>query len=443
MTKRIFRSSFTVAVVTLLLCLGLIMTILYAYFDSHAIATLQEEAAYMAIGVERDGQNYLEQLSTGTMRITWVGQDGTVLFDSSADPAAMENHADREEIIAARQNGSGSSTRYSTTLSEKTVNYALLLQDSTVLRVSETRYTILSLLLSMLWPALVITALALALSAFLAYQASRRIVKPLNEIDLEHPELAKTYPELAPFLTRISEQNRQLAQEMEARDTFRREFTANVTHELKTPLTAISGTAEIMAQGLIKPEDTAHFAGNIYRESQRLIALVGDILKLSQLEEGDLLPQKEPVELSALVQKVERTLRQVAKQNGVSLETDTVRCSVSGIPAIAEEIIYNLMDNAIKYTPNGGSVHVLLESENGNAKLVVSDNGVGIPADQLDRVFERFYRVDKSRSKATGGTGLGLAIVKHIVVCHKATIEVHSKEGEGTELVVTFQKTDD
>lgn len=549
MIKKTFRSMFILIFCMVLVCVGLIMGVLYNYFEKQYSTELVNEATYVGQGVELNGKEYLENLNKKNIRITWIDSDGTVLYDNQADASKMENHADRVEVQEAMQKESGSSIRYSSTLSEKTMYYALHLSDDTVVRLANTYRSPISITLGMLQPIVAIIVIALAFSGWMSYRLSKRIVKPINEIDLEHPEDAKTYDELSPFLHRIEQQNRQIhkqiqelkrqqiefsaitenmsegfvvvdvkqnilsynssalkllgipsvkenknvlqlnrsesfqealhlalkgehAQRMmthnnrsyqlfanpvfqddvvsgavlvimdvtekEQRDALRREFTANVSHELKTPLTSISGTAEIMTQGLVKAEDIPHFAENIYKEAQRLITLVGDIINLSKLEETDFEQQKELVDLSEIVEEVVATLHDEAQKKKISFLVQTERCQILGIPSILNEIVYNLCDNAIKYNKENGEVTVKLLKKDKRVELSVKDTGIGIPYEEQQRVFERFYRVDKSHSKEIGGTGLGLSIVKHGVMCHNAELKLESEPGKGSCFKVLF-----
>lgn len=533
----------------ILVCVGMIVGVLYNYFEKQYSAELMNEASYIGKGVELNGQAYLESLSRKDVRITWIDADGTVLYDTQVDASTMENHKDREEVQEALQKSAGSSVRYSSTLSVRTMNYAIRISDGTVIRVSNTYDSMLYIIMGMMQPILVVVVVALILSGFLAYRLSKRIVKPLNEIDLEHPQDAKTYDELSPFLYRIEQQNRQIRNqiqelkrqqtefsaitenmaegflvvdtkqnllsynssalrllgipkveenknvlqvnrsesfqkaiglalqgthneqfmkhgnrsyqlfanpvmqdgnvngavvvimdvtEKEQRETLRREFTTNVTHELKTPLTSISGTAEIMGNGMVKPEDIPHFAGIIYKEAQRLITLVGDIINLSRLEDAQITDEKVMTDLSEIVEDVVDTLQIAAKKKGISFLVQSEPCQILGIPSILNEIVYNLCDNAIKYNKEGGQVNVKVRKQDKRVMFSVEDTGIGIPYEEQQRVFERFYRVDKSHSKAIGGTGLGLSIVKHGVAYHNAEIELESEVGQGTKITILF-----
>ena len=548
MTARIFRSIFLVATAVLLACFILIFGMLYEHLGQQIQAELQTEAIYIAQGLAQSGMEYFNGLR-GTNRITWVAADGTVLYDSDSEAAAMENHADREEIQEALTGGSGESTRYSTTFDERRIYFATRLSDGTVLRVSSAQHSVWVLIMGLLSPVIMIFVLAAILSGVLASALSKRILRPVNAIDLEHPEQSEVYEELSPLLSKIYNQNRVIDSQIEelqrkqaeftaitenmsegflviddhtdllsynsgalrllgaeaglsrrsvlalnrsegfrkavelslsgehceqlferegrylqiianpvyheervagavlvilditekhARESMRREFTANVSHELKTPLTSISGTAEIIKNGFVKPEDIPHFAGNIYDEAQRLITLIGDIMRLSQLDEDSVPFEKAPVDLYELASSVLCRLEAAAGQRGISLTLSGEHATVNGVSQVLDEMVFNLCDNAVKYSRENGHVRVFVSEENGHVALRVEDDGIGIPAADQARVFERFYRVDKSHSKEIGGTGLGLSIVKHGAAFHNARVALESELGKGTTVTVTF-----
>ena len=548
MTKRIFRSTLAVGLAVLLASLAVVMGCLYDYYGRLQENQLRDELSIAAAAVEGQGEEYLSKLSSDRYRITWIRADGTVLYDTKADAATMENHGQRQEVQQALTAGAGESSRYSATLLEKTLYYAQRLPDGTVLRLSATRVTWGVLLLSMLQPLLLVLVVALILSGVLARRVSRRIVQPLNGLDLEHPLDNDAYEELSPLLRRLEHQRRQIDDQLrslrrqaeefqqitanmseglvlldnggtvlsinpaacrifaeddtctgkdfltverdiavsralrdavaqgrgEARlerdgreyqfdftaiiidgenagavllafdvteqafaERNRREFTANVSHELKTPLQGIIGSAELLENGMVQPEDVPRFVGHIRAEAQRLVALVNDIIRLSRLDEGDTMPA-EPVELLALCRETAAGLESAAAQRQVSVSVTGQEVTVSGVRRLLSEVMTNLCDNAIKYNVPGGSVTVTVGSEGDNAVVTVADTGIGIPADQQSRVFERFYRVDKSHSKASGGTGLGLSIVKHAVAYHHGTVTLTSREGEGTSVTITL-----
>lgn len=548
MTKRIFRATLLVGVAVLIASLALVMGVLYSYFGRVQESQLRDELSLAAVGVEKNGTDYLRALQSHQYRITWVRADGTVVYDTQADAETMENHAQRQEIQQALAVGEGESSRYSSTLLQKTVYYAQRLPDGTVLRLSAVRVTAGVLVLNMLQPILLVLAAALILSGVLAGRLARRITEPLNRLDLEHPLENDTYEELAPLLRRMEHQRRQIDRQMgelrqrseefdqitgsmneglvlldeagailsinpaarrlldadgdcvgqdfltvdrdvtmsdalrqaaeqghsefrgerngreyqfdvtriqtEGRtagtvllvfdvterafaERNRREFTANVSHELKTPLQGIIGSAELLENGMVKQEDVPRFVGHIRAEAQRLVTLIGDIIRLSQLDEGEPMPT-EPVELLAVAREAAENLRSAAEARNVTVEVTGTPATVSGVRRLLYEIVLNLCDNAIKYNTEGGRVEVEVAQDGGTAAVTVRDTGIGIPPEHQSRVFERFYRVDKSHSKASGGTGLGLSIVKHAVQYHHGVIQLKSEVGKGTEIRVTF-----
>ena len=551
MTKRIFRAIMIVAAAILAACLVIIMSVFYDYFTGLSAAQMQTQTSLIAQAVENEGKEYFDGLDVGSYRITWIDAGGTVLYDTKTDPAEMESHADREEFVEASKSGTGESSRYSSTLTEQMLYYAERLADGSVVRVARSQHTILTLVLGMLQPILIVLFLAIILSAVLASRLSKRIVKPLNEMNLDEPLENDAYEELTPLLTRIERQHRQITAQMDelqrrreewdavvgsmnegivllsgdgnvlsinksamklldtdksslgqqfltvcrrldiqalldkaadgktaeltvelggreyqadaspvisdgetkgtallffditdkARaEQMRREFTANVSHELKTPLHTISGSAEIMKNGLVEPEDMPRFIERIYTESQRMITLVDDIIRLSKLDEGADDVPRESLSLRAIAEDVAKRLAPQAEQRHVSLTVSGDVGKISGVPPLVAELIYNLCDNAIKYNKDGGSVQLSIEDTATEAVLTVSDEGIGIPPESQDRVFERFYRVDKSHSKEIGGTGLGLSIVKHVARMHGARLELNSKLDEGTSITVGFPK---
>lgn len=552
MTRKIFQSMIAVVVSVLLLSLALITGVLYEHFESAMLDQMRTMASFVEQGVKEDGMKYLDEMSSSQCRITWIEADGTVKFDNRSDPSTMENHADRAEVKEALENESGTSIRRSSTLSEHTLYYAKRMQDGTVLRLAMSQRSVLFLMGGMISPVVFIFLAACALAGVLSYRVSKKIVKPLGSIDLQHPEQVETYDELSPFLQRIAAQNREIRSQMEeirkqqqefsmitenmseglfvvdrnyqilsynrsavrifgmapesvpenllavnrsegfrsvvdsalkgrhaqenleldgrvyqiiaspvcqqedaldlvgaviltldvtekeAQEQYRREFTANVSHELKTPLTSISGIAEIIRNGIVRPEDIPHFAGKIYDESQRLITLIGDIIKLSRLDENQVPMERESVDLLETARDVVQQLASVARKNGVTLVTNGSHGVVNGVRQVLGEMVYNLCENAVKYNRPGGRVWVDVRQAADHVELCVKDTGIGIPAAEQGRIFERFYRVDKSHSKAVGGTGLGLSIVKHGAALHHAAIHVDSEPGEGTAITLTF-----
>ena len=550
MTKKIFHSILLVAGAVLLASLLFIMGCLYEYFGSVEKKQLRDELELASVAVERGGEDYLSSISSERYRLTWIAPDGTVLYDTVTDAESLENHADREEVREALAGGEGESSRYSSTILQKTMYCARRLTDGSVLRISISRATAGVLLIGMVQPILIVVIVALILSAVLARRLSRRIVRPLNELDLEHPLENDAYEELSPLLGRINHQHRQIDEQMreleqqrmefsqitgsmreglvlldekervlsinpaacrlfdadercvgqdfltldrshdirlaiadamaqghgearaerggrvwqfdvsrilsgtaavgavllafditerETAEQNRREFTANVSHELKTPLQGIIGSAELLENGMVQPDDVPRFVGHIRKEAQRLVTLIGDIIRLSQLDEGDEMP-RETVDLLTLSQEAADDLTAAAEQKNVTISVTGESTCVSGVRRLLYEVIYNLCDNGVKYNVEGGSVSVRVGTEDGKAVVSVADTGIGIAPEHRERIFERFYRVDKSHSKASGGTGLGLSIVKHAVQYHHGTVELHSEEGKGTTICILLPK---
>ena len=443
MTKRIFQSICIAAVTVLLASLVLIMGVLYDYFSRVQKEQLSAQADLAARGAADLGMEYFEGLDLGGCRISWIAADGSVLYDNMSDAGSMENHLDREEVREAMETGRGESSRYSDTLTEKLSYQARLLPDGTVIRLAASQYTAWVLLMGVLQPLLVVVLLAVLLSLLLAYRLSARLVKPLNEVDLSDPLKNVEYEELRPLLSRIDSQHRQLKRdrdELEKNEEIRREFTANVSHELKTPLHSISGYAELLAKGMVRPEDVEKFSSKIHSESQRMTSLVEDIIELSHLDTGAGDMKREDVDLYLIARTAADSLSMAAKEAGVELKVSGESARVYGVPQLLYGICYNLCDNGIKYNREKGRVEISVRNLEGEVELKVSDTGIGIPEESRERIFERFYRVDKSRSKAVGGTGLGLSIVKHAALVHRATIDIDSEPGSGTSFTLHFPK---
>ena len=548
MTSKIFRSTLLVAAVILLCSLSIIMGVLYGYSNDVQVMQLKDELRLAAAGTEESGMEFLHRVESQRFRLTWVSADGTVIFDTHAEADQMESHADREEIQEAMAAGTGSATRKSDTLTERTIYEAMKLSDGTILRIAITQQTMTVLLVGMLHPVCVVAAIAIILSAILAKRIASKLMAPINDLDLEHPLENDTYEELAPVLGRIHQQHTQLEQQMRklqrktdefeqiiqhmqeglvlmdknqtilsinpaARILFnadsdcvgcgfytvdrqrdlsdavaaafrdgrhetrairkgreyqfllnriesgakiiglvilavditdiqnaernRREFSANVSHELKTPLQSIIGSAELLEKGLVKPEDEARFIGHIRKEASRLVNLIEDVIRISHLDEGVELP-KEDVDILSIVEEAAASLQIVAAKKDVTIRVSGDHCPFQGIRGLLEEIVQNLCSNAVKYNVEGGSVDISVKRKKNHIVLTVADTGIGIPPEHQSRVFERFYRVDKSHSKETGGTGLGLSIVKHAVQCHNARLNLQSTPGVGTTITVTF-----
>lgn len=556
MNKKIFRSSLLTVCLVLAATIALIMGLLFHFFEKQIQKELANEAGFLAHALENEGAGYFDSFDNknnrlaGNNRITWIDENGTVLFDSRADVSELDNHADRDEIKTAMKEGKGMSTRYSKTLTEKTVNYAIRLSDGSILRVSTEQYTVVTILMGMLQPILFIMFVALILTLVLSARVSKAIIEPINKLDLEIPENNDTYEELTPLLRKIADQKETIGEQLadarkkqkefnlitenmsegflvidadanlltynsaalnlleitppadrsvllfcrakefrgvisdvlsgikaentmvreersyslianpvfekesvigavvvilditerEKRDMLRREFTANVSHELKTPLTSISGFAELMKAGDVLENDVTDFSKSIYDEAQRLITLVNDIIKISELDGQSIPYEKETVDLYELSKEVIGRLEKEADKKNITFHLIGGRAEIIGVHKILEEMLYNLCDNAMKYNKENGTVDVLVNQTGDGVNVIVRDTGIGIPISHQDRVFERFYRVDKSHSKKVGGTGLGLAIVKHGALYHHAKLSLESTVDVGTVVTIAFSK---
>ena len=546
MRKKIFTFTVIIISTVLLLSFGIITDVLYNYFTTVSTNQLKDELSLATEGVEISGIDYLKSVKDNNYRLTLISENGTVIYDTKSNETEMNNHLDREEIKEAFETGEGSASRHSDTLGEKTLYEAKRLKDGSVLRISVSLADVWILLVGMIYPITVIFAISVIVAFILANRMSKAIVKPLLNLDLEHPADNDTYEELSPVLNEIRRQHRQIKEQMtklsERNDEFnqiissmsegliilneqgsiiaintsakkifgaekdvvgtdfltldrspelshaiaktqtdshyetvlnkngreyqfnvsriesdsktigtlilgfditekafaernRQEFTANVSHELKTPLQSIIGSAELLENGLVKPEDTARFIGNIKNEATRLVSLINDIIRLSQLDEKSE-PIKESVDLSVIANEVIEVLNPSAEKKNITLSLDCDNIQINGVRRYIYEIIYNLCDNAIRYNKDGGNVDVSIKKKGKNAVISVSDTGIGIPTEHKARIFERFYRVDKSHSKETGGTGLGLSIVKRAVMLHGGNVELNSTIGKGTTVEV-------
>lgn len=560
MTKRIFGGAFIVSLVAIISAVAMVLGVAYTKEQQLFKRQLEQQAMLLAATMENtspdDDVESLRKLShdihgTFENRITYIGQDGTVLFDNEADPATMENHLGREEVVAAKQSGTGTAIRESYTMSEMTVYCARVIGYDCIVRVAGTMDTVAARIAGMWWEVLLVVIIAAMVSLGVAAIVARVVVKPINSIDLKNPDIGESYSEIAPLLHRISEQNHEIDQqiaeltrsrkefslitenmsegfiiidsrtevlsyntaalkilgsdftgssrsvlvlnrseafrsavedalagkrsetdltlsekiyqviatpaftgssvtgavmiilditEKEDREELRREFTSNVSHELKTPLTTIYGISDMLVGGIVKPEDIPGFAKNIRDEAGRMITLIQDILKLSQLDENTFSDQRERVDLYELAQSAAERLRPQADEKHVTISVTGERSEFTGIATVLEEMIYNLLDNAVKYNKQGGRADVDVRSSGDDIVVTVSDTGIGVPADSIDRIFERFYRADKSHSRKIGGTGLGLSIVKHGVSLHGGSITVKSSEGSGTTFTMALPK---
>ncbi|MCR5825223.1 MAG: PAS domain-containing sensor histidine kinase [Oscillospiraceae bacterium] len=446
MSSKIFRAIFVVATVVFLSSLVMILGMSYEYFTQVEQKRLDSETALAAQGVACNGRAFLEGLETEDFRITWIASDGQVLYDSNADSSHMENHMAREEVREAFETGRGESIRYSSTLSQKQFYAARRLTDGSVLRVSIEQLAVWTLLAGLAQPIFFIVLLSLVLSFALASRLTNRIVKPINRIDPDNPIQylgREEYRELEPLLRRITHQQAELKRdqaEIEKTSLIRQEFTANVSHELKTPLHAISGYAELIETGMVREQDIRPFAGKIRMESARLTRLVEDIIELTRLDSRSVDTVDECCDLYRIAENAVGSLESYAASAQTELTLEGKSAFVRGDPQLLHSIVYNLCDNAVKYNRPGGSVLVRVTEDAYYATLTVSDTGIGIPKECQERVFERFYRVDKSRSKDVGGTGLGLSIVKHAAALYLARIALESTPGEGSTFTVTFPK---
>ena len=436
MRQKMQHSMVFVLTATLVIAYIFLTGIMYRQTVTTVEEEIHREADYISKAVQISGTEYLNQMDEvrANTRITWISTEGTVLYDSTEDEHTFENHKNRPEVKKAFAKGEGEDIRKSDTIGEEMCYYAEKMPDGTVLRVSRTMNSAMKSAFHIL-PFMAFLALVMIVTAWLLSKWQiERLIRPINTLDLENPLEQEMYPELQPLLERIEQSNK----EKEAVAAMRREFSANVSHELKTPLTSISGYAEIMKDGLVRPEDMQHFSEKIYQEASRLITLVEDIIKLSRLDEGRVELEKEEVDLYELSREIISRLAPQAAKNQVRLELTGESVKYTGIRQILDEMIYNITENAIKYNNPGGKVSVWAGSTLRGKKVVVTDNGIGIPEDQIDRIFERFYRVDKSHSKERGGTGLGLSIVKHGVMLHHGEVHVESKLGEGTRIELVF-----
>lgn len=444
MSKRIFLNMFIISSVVIALTTILTVVIVYKSFSNQNIAALKGELTATSSGVELNGVAFLKSLSV-KHRITLVDSSGKVLFDNRNDINSLGNHNDREEIREARENGTGYSERYSDTLSRKTINVTKLLNNGDVLRLSKDMSTVWSTLMDTIFPMICVMVFAILIAAYMAGRVSKAVTTPINQIDLNEPDREKIYDEIEPLIDKIIKQNNQiykqieqLNMEHEKQDNLRRDFTANVSHELKTPLTSISGFAEIIQNGMVKEEDITRFAGKIHSEAQRLIILVGDIIKLSQLDGKDIAVKMEPIDLYETSQAVMGHLEAAAEKRNIKMFLSGKHLVITGAEQIIEEMIFNLIDNAIKYNKTGGKIYVNILKNDDGINLSVEDTGIGIKDEDIGRIFERFYRADKSHSKEIGGTGLGLSIVKHGANFHNAKVFVKSKYKEGTKITILF-----
>ena len=435
--NKIQKSMILVIVTTLLIAYAMTTVVVYRQNVGVMEREIRQEAQYIRAAIRDAGEGYLDEAASvqKETRLTLISQDGQVLYDSEhTDEATLENHKNRPEVRQAVNLGEGKDVRRSDTLEQEMFYYALRLDDGTILRVARSMDSVLRTALEVLPGMTVIAGIMLAFALALSRWQVRRLIRPINELKLDDPLENEIYEEITPLLRRIDEQNK----EKDAIANMRKEFSANVSHELKTPLTSISGYAEIMKNGMVRPEDMKKFSERIYNEASRLITLVEDIIKLSKLDEGEIEVEKEDVDLYEMTREIVSRLAPQAQARKGRVEVTGESVIYHGIRQVLDEMIYNICENAIKYNKEGGSLSVWVGSTLKGKKVIVTDTGIGIPKDQQERIFERFYRVDKSHSKETGGTGLGLSIVKHGAMIHDAQIHVESEVGKGTKMEITF-----
>lgn len=418
--------------------------VMYSKFNTYIKESVRNEAEYVRAAMEELGEDYInvsfENLADS--RITIMDADGNVLFDTMASADSMENHKDRPEVVKALSDGYGENVRFSETLSEQTFYYALQLENGDILRVARTTDSVFFTLLSSFTLLGVLVVFIFLLEFFLVQRQTKELIKPINELDLEHPLRNVCYEELRPLLVRLDQQNKQIVrqvEELKEAEAMRKEFSANVSHELKTPLMSISGYAELMMNGMVQPENIPDFSGRIYHEASRLSSLVSDIIQLSRLDEKSSDMPFEAVEVYELTEDIVMHLQAAADKKNISLEFQGHTAAVRGVRQVLYEMFYNLADNAIRYTEEGGTVIVSVKKKEGKVFYSVTDTGIGIPKNEQKRIFERFYRVDKSHSRQTGGTGLGLSIVKHGAALHNAKIHLESEPGKGTKIELIFK----
>lgn len=438
MKRKLEHSMGIILCIALILCCAFFGVILYFNNLSLIQNEVEKEAYMLKEAIDYGDSAYLDTVENYIQdsRLTLINSEGVVLFDTEEDPSIMDNHGERVEIIEAFETGSGEVIRHSDTIGTSTYYFAVLLDSGSIIRVSKTVNSIILTLVKVL-PFIVFMGVALwFIVMFIAKKLTERMIEPLNNLDVENPLDAEVYEELRPLLERIDSSNKA----KEEVTNMRKEFTANVSHELKTPLTSISGYAELLQNGMVRPNDISRFAGKIYGEATTLIMLVEDIIKLSRLDEGRIELEKEEVDLYYMVKDIVGRVSYSAQKKNVQITVSGQSVKYRGIRQIIDEMLYNICDNGIKYNKENGKIEIWVGATIEGPKIIVRDTGIGIPLEFQDRVFERFYRVDKSHSKATGGTGLGLSIVKNGAKLHKADISLESEVGVGTKIEVLFNK---
>ncbi len=437
MRSKIQRSMILVLCITLAISYLLLTVAVYNQTFQNLQAEVEQEARYIKEAIDISGTDYLEAMDNvqQNTRVTVITPEGNVVYDTKDDELTLANHKNRIEVKAALLHGEGRDVRVSDTIKERSIYYALLLKDGNVLRVSRTVDNVLPMFIQVLPYITIIAVVMICFAIILARWQTSRLIRPINELDLNEPLKNEIYEEFKPLLERIDKQNK----EKDAAAQMRKEFSANVSHELKTPLTSISGYAEIMKSGLVKPEDMPKFSERIYDEACRLITLVEDIIKLSKLDEERVEIEKEDVDLYELAMDVCSRLSLPAERKGVQIKVHGESVICHGVRPVLQEMLYNICANGIKYNKDGGKLDVWVGNTLSGKKVIVRDSGIGIPKEDLDRIFERFYRVDKSHSKQSGGTGLGLSIVKHGAMLHQAEVHVESELGKGTKMELIFK----
>jgi len=440
MKKKINLQFMFISAVGILLTFCLSTVIFYELFKSEVVDELKTYA-----DVIKETQSY-DQILQGEydpdvddLRITMIKKDGKVFYDSFADVKKMENHANRQEVRQALKHGNGKAIRTSDTMDKSTFYYAVRLDDGNILRVAKESRSIWSVFIKVTPAILILILVIFAISKMLSDVLTKSLLLPIEEMseNLDHLDDITTYKELMPFINTIQEQHKNIL--MNAK--MRQEFTANVSHELKTPLTAISGYSELIQNGMTNEEETIRFAGEIHKSAKRLLTLINDTIRLSQLDTSEQKVIYEAIDLYKIAEDCVNMLKFSAENHGITISIHGTNAYLEGNKEMLEEVVYNLCDNAIRYNNEGGKVDVTVKPVKGKIYLCVEDNGIGISKEHQERVFERFYRVDKSRSKSTGGTGLGLAIVKHIIQQHGAHMELTSEKGKGTKIEIEFSKS--
>lgn len=437
--KKVINLEFIIfSLVAIAVTMVLSTFIFYEVYKAEIIRDLKGYAEVLKNTGDFDGDDtsLYASVDTGDLRLTLVASDGSVLYDNQADETSMQNHLDRPEIAEAFENGDGQVIRKSATLNKSTYYYAILLKSGRVLRIARETNNVISMFLAAVPVMLVVMAILVCVTIIVTHYLTRNILKPIEQManSLDDDAHIVAYREMRPFIDMIQKQHADIVKSSQ----MRQEFTANVSHELKTPLTSISGYSELIETGMATEADVHHFATEIHKNSNRLLTLINDIIRLSELDVSEDAPLMEKIDLAVIARTATDMLAINAEKNSVTLSYDGSHGYIYANKMMMEELVYNLTDNAIRYNNKNGSVDVTVKTVDDKVILRVKDTGIGIPKEHQERIFERFYRVDKSRSKSTGGTGLGLAIVKHIVARNNAQLDMDSEPGKGTDIKVTF-----